>query len=60
MAGPLSRLWWLRQKISLLGRGGDRDGGRGRGRGQGQGAGMLLIMRSENRGLGKPTMSVLV
>ncbi len=22
MAGPLSRLWWLRQKISLLGSGG--------------------------------------
>jgi len=37
VAGPLSRLWWLRQKISLLGRGGDRDGGRGRGRDRKQG-----------------------
>lgn len=30
MAGPLSRLWWLRRKISLLGRGGDGDRDRDR------------------------------
>jgi hypothetical protein len=39
VAGPLSRLWWLRRKISLLGRGGNRDGGRRQEQGREAGVG---------------------
>ncbi len=44
MAGPLSRLWWLRRKISLLGRGRERGQGAGTGTGTGAGSGLVGLV----------------
>jgi hypothetical protein len=44
VAGPLSRLWWLRRKISLLGRSRERGQGAGTGTGTGAGSGLVGLV----------------